>query len=927
MRLRSKPGSAGAAPPRSVLRRPTVLGLVLLAVAGLLVLPAQTASANPEDRVTASWNMFGENEGSGGAVESRWSTVLPQMFNAGGVQVAALQEAGSQPPARAEWTNRVFPNPGITEHRLNLGTSTRPDNLYIYWGDPGQQRNGLAIVSRERAVDAVQLPNQEGTIDGRPIMGVRFGNDWYFNGHAQSMGGRPNDAATIIEQARQFMARPAQLGQNWMVLADFNYNPGRMHRSLQGRIIAANAPTHQGGHELDFAYSNRPNNLTQLRAERRAFNSDHFWLRYAVNNCRQRDLDCSAPIPGMRYVFFSMKHEDRALTAGNPSLMRYDGLEQEKTQVRYSTVPDRYLISFYDADLCIQRQSDFTTRYSPCNPEDPNQQWVFTDGRISDPVQHLDLAPVTDEINAHLSMSFYPYYWIPVLTDSPDEELALGGLWKRHLRVMPLGDSITYGEGSTHEAGYRTTLWDLLDDRLGGTNFVGSRQAGDMPDQDHEGHSGQRIDQIADAAYCSVQQRRPNVVTLHAGTNDMNQTFELATAPGRLGSLIDQILKDAPEATVLVATLVPATKEGLQPRIDAYNAKLPDIVKQRQEQGKRVRLVNMSEVTTADLAQPAHPGDSGYRKMAQAFHAAIVKAESDGWIKDPVTAPGGQCSTPDDGSLSAAGPGWRSLGEIAPGMSSPAGRTDIVELNGDDRGDYVRITDDGAVRAALNTPGEPGRPDWVDVASGIPAGEPGEGAAVRFADINGDGRDDWLHLYSDSSVLAFENQGIDNGQFRWSAGRLIAPGVSGATREAIRFADVNGDGRDDYLRTSEAGAIHAYINTPDSHGVIHWEARLNWAPGVSYGSRSKLRLADVNGDRRADYLMVGADGNVHAYINDGGAGAGGFTEQLNFVNKTGYPGDKSVFRDISGDGKADYLVIYDGGSVRAWLNRGGNTGT
>lgn len=197
---------------------------------------------------------------------------------------------------------------------------------------------------------------------------------------------------------------------------------------------------------------------------------------------------------------------------------------------------------------------------------------------------------------------------------------------------------------------------------------------------------------------------------------------------------------------------------------------------------------------------------------------------------------------------------------------------------------------------------------------------------MRFADINGDGRDDWLHLYSDSSVLAFENQGIDNGQFRWSAGRLIAPGVSGATREAIRFADVNGDGRDDYLRTSEAGAIHAYINTPDSHGVIHWEARLNWAPGVSYGSRSKLRLADVDGDRRADYLMVGADGNVHAYINDGGAGAGGFTEQLNFVNKTGYPGDKSVFRDISGDGKADYLVIYDGGSVRAWLNRGGNTG-
>jgi hypothetical protein len=63
-----------------------------------------------------------------------------------------------------------------------------------------------------------------------------------------------------------------------------------------------------------------------------------------------------------------------------------------------------------------------------------------------------------------------------------------------------------------------------------------------------------------------------------------------------------------------------------------------------------------------------------------------------------------------------------------------------------------------------------------------------------------------------------------------------------------------------------------------------------------------------------------------ATINEGGSGNGGFTERLNFVNETGYPGPKSQFADISGDGKADNLVIYDGGSVLAWLNRGGNRG-
>jgi hypothetical protein len=71
--------------------------------------------------------------------------------------------------------------------------------------------------------------------------------------------------------------------------------------------------------------------------------------------------------------------------------------------------------------------------------------------------------------------------------------------------------------------------------------------------------------------------------------------------------------------------------------------------------------------------------------------------------------------------------------------------------------------------------------------------------------------------------------------------------------------------------------------------------------------------------------MVGKRGAVHAYINNGGRGHGGFTEHRYFVKETGYPGDKSAFRDISGDGKADYVVVYDGGSVRAWLNRGGNT--
>ncbi|WP_165984337.1 GDSL-type esterase/lipase family protein [Streptomyces sp. YIM 98790] len=566
-----------------------------------------------------------------------------------------------------------------------------------------------------------------------------------------------------------------------------------------------------------------------------------------------------------------------------------------------------------------------------CDPAAPTHPATNPQKRLDYMVRSTDSLALTGHVLA-LHMSDH----LPVRYSFPPTDLAGDALDARHLRVMPLGDSITAGEGSSHGAGYRRTLWDLLAGRTGTTDFVGSLRSGDVADGDHQGHSGRRIDEIATAARCPVRQYRPNVVTLHAGTNDMNQNHDLVTAPERMGELIDQILRDAPDATVLVATLVPAAKEGLQPRIDAYNAALPGIVEERRNQGKHVRLVDMSLVTPRDLAQPAHPGDSGYLTMGHVFYGAIADAVRDGWIEDPVAAPGpgGSCTPPEEPE-SAAGPGWRSLGVIAPGMTYPEGRTDLVELNGDSRADYVRISDHGEVRAALNTPGEPGRPDWVEIDSGVGAtdpGVPGSGAGVRFADINGDGRDDLLDLGPDSSVVAYENQGVDKGRIRWSPRGLIAPGVSGATREQIRFADVDGDGRDDYLRVSEQGAVHAYLNTLGDDGLIHWREWRNWAPGVSYGSRDKLRLADVEGDGRADYLMVGSDGSVHAYLNRRGSSPGdpsgghgpGFVEKLNFVNATGYPGDKSAFRDISGDGRADYVVIYQGGSIRCWLNRGGN---
>ncbi|MDO0924178.1 ricin-type beta-trefoil lectin domain protein [Streptomyces sp. TG1A-8] len=208
------------------------------------------------------------------------------------------------------------------------------------------------------------------------------------------------------------------------------------------------------------------------------------------------------------------------------------------------------------------------------------------------------------------------------------------------LRVMPLGDSITWGIGSSTGNGYRGDLWNRLSSEGHALDFVGTQRNGTMSDPDNEGHSGWRIDQIAGIADSVLAQYRPNVVTLEIGTNDLNQNYQVPTATDRLHALIDQITADAPDATVLVGTLIVSTNSTEEPNRPAFNRAIPGIVQTEQAAGKHVRLVDMSALTTADLADALHPNDSGYRKMADAFNAGVQAADAAGWIKTPVATGG-----------------------------------------------------------------------------------------------------------------------------------------------------------------------------------------------------------------------------------------------------------------------------------------------
>ncbi|MFI0724241.1 ricin-type beta-trefoil lectin domain protein [Streptomyces sp. NPDC021224] len=203
------------------------------------------------------------------------------------------------------------------------------------------------------------------------------------------------------------------------------------------------------------------------------------------------------------------------------------------------------------------------------------------------------------------------------------------------LRLMPLGDSITWGVGSSTGNGYRGPLLSTLS--AGGyvPDFVGSGRGGTMSDPDNEGHSGWRIDQIDAIADSALATYKPNVVTLMIGTNDLNQGYQVATAPDRLRALVDRIAADAPGATILLADLITSTSAPVVQAEPAYNAAVRQIAQSEQAAGRHVGFADMGALTSADLADSLHPNDTGYQKMAAAWNTALTAADAAGWITAP----------------------------------------------------------------------------------------------------------------------------------------------------------------------------------------------------------------------------------------------------------------------------------------------------
>jgi len=196
-------------------------------------------------------------------------------------------------------------------------------------------------------------------------------------------------------------------------------------------------------------------------------------------------------------------------------------------------------------------------------------------------------------------------------------------------KILPLGDSITYGSTSNN-GGYRVELFTRAVHDGKHVTFVGSQSdgpatvAGVSFPTNNEGHPGWTIAQITGIANASSALKdAPGIVLLHIGTNDLPKS--LTGASDRLAQLVDQILATLPTSLLVVAQIIPLP--WAESSVVMYNAAIPSIVQQRASQGKHLIVVDLNTgfpLSNGLGSDNIHPNDTvGYPWMGDKWYAAI----------------------------------------------------------------------------------------------------------------------------------------------------------------------------------------------------------------------------------------------------------------------------------------------------------------
>jgi len=194
------------------------------------------------------------------------------------------------------------------------------------------------------------------------------------------------------------------------------------------------------------------------------------------------------------------------------------------------------------------------------------------------------------------------------------------------VRILPLGDSITYGAGTP--GGYRWPLYQMLTSAGYSVEYTGTTTNNSPPEMvmHHDGWGGYRIDNIFDwTPVIYAQTEDPDVILIMLGTNDYGQNYDTPNALNRIDALIIDLANHWPYAKIVVASMVP-TLMSCQTSMDlTYNQLLPGNVANLVAQGRQVYFADQrNALTAADTYDGVHPTTTGYAKMANCWFPVVT---------------------------------------------------------------------------------------------------------------------------------------------------------------------------------------------------------------------------------------------------------------------------------------------------------------
>ena len=252
---------------------------------------------------------------------------------------------------------------------------------------------------------------------------------------------------------------------------------------------------------------------------------------------------------------------------------------------------------------------------------------------------------------------------------------------------------------------------------------------------------------------------------------------------------------------------------------------------------------------------------------------------------------------------SEAPPYTKGLGKIGSGFGS-AYQDRLGDIDGDGDDDAFQVLDDGRVYKWLSN-GEKYTGGEL-IASEISVGGACE---IRTLDMDGDGKDDLMRFTSGGNGYAW----LSNGSEFTSVGQK---GSEYGVPVEMRSADFNGDGKDDLLRFLDNGKIYGWESFATESKWSGFKAL--GTVGEEFGNNYQVQIGDSNNDGKEDIFRFTDKGEGFVSVVEAVPGGWWYPKPKLISKEFGGVSRQMKVADINGDGRADILKFADNGVGYGW---------